>query len=635
MAKESENNTQKQTADANILNNLAEYTVNIDDLFLQGEVDDEATGAMRTAKIFSLSLNYSVGAFPFAEMTIGPWVASKQLDDMGNSIQTAEITERDLQARQTGPVTIIMRLSNGSAKDFLDIRLFSGYVASDTIEVVTSATKLAKRRTIKVVCETELLQTTALGSLRQWHENTGVEFEYVDLNVLAANVRDSIGSMANSEKIFVDNVSYYLALAFDHFLKQTGVQNTGDNADNGGSQTDNSNASGGAFESDSSSGGDSGGATETQRTFENSVEHCSGSLTLTVPPACGMLPPMLSKQIASLLGADTPASAFARMLRTFYLGWLPQTVAPMSGNMTTKMITRPICGWDSRVTFQIKDSDILSITTVSNFALSTTIDYYVVTLGPQTAPHYAVYSTTQAKSAKDAGKAEVSLLTYQQLTTELEKRSKNRIAYTVHPIQMPGWIELLQAKSEDSPGQSNATPPSTPENSGDTELEAAWKKWAGYVSMLSFLINSRDTSEVRISVPFMSWLRMLPHLGNVVNIENSELYGGLSSLVLRIDVEDDSILTHCSVAVSSVHTKEEHEVFATVNPMYNAFMNGGTETMCPGQYAAVQVADTINRWIGMAPEQQAEQYGSYKTYDMDDLQDDDFGDPDDAAMSVG
>jgi len=635
VAKESENNTQKKTADANILNNLAEYTVNIDDLFLQGEVDDEATGAMRTAKIFSLSLNYSVGAFPFAEMTIGPWVASKQLDDTGNSIQTAEITERDLQARQTGPVTVIMRLSNGSAKDFLDIRLFSGYVASDTIEVVASATKLAKRRTIKVVCETELLQTTALGSLRQWHENTGVEFEYVDLNVLAANVQDSVGSMANSEKIFVDNVSYYLALAFDHFLKQTGVQNTGDNADNGGSQTDSSSASGGDFESDSSSGGDGGGATETQRTFENSVEHCSGSLTLTVPPACGMLPPMLSKQIASLLGADTPASAFARMLRTFYLGWLPQTVAPMSGNMTTKMITRPICGWDSRVTFQIKDSDILSITTVSNFALSTTIDYYVVTLGPQTAPHYAVYSTTQAKSAKDAGKAEVSVLTYPQLTAELEKRSKNRIAYTVHPIQMPGWIELLQAKSEDSPGQPNSTPPSTPENSGDTELEAAWKKWAEYVAMLSFLINSRDTSEVRISVPFMSWLRMLPHLGNVVNIENSELYGGLSSLVLRIDVEDDSILTHCSVAVSSVHTKEEHEVFATVNPMYNAFMTGGTETMCPGQYAAVQVADTINRWIGMAPEQRAEQYGAYKTYDMDDLEDDDFGDPDDDAMSIG
>ena len=529
--------------------------------------------------IVEMQIEYTVGRFPTVVVVVDDGITINDAETIETNPEEGMPPDPDninndeydnvCNADGATLAHIKIGIRNDEGKDAA-FTLFSGYVVEKCPVVNSNPVSVRCVTKYKLVCGTEMLNTTPPGNLRYLSTYINPDLSHVEFSVLTNKAKFARQVAAT----FVQEPSKALALVLDNILNffQIGDQKR---------------VSG----------------------VVSSVRHAAGSMVgmtkndgaSVTGIAYNSLETTIATLAADALKRLSPSAAYASLLGQFYLGWLPQTVS--DGVNANKMIVRSVSGWepfDKNSTITLTARDIIGFASTTSYNHDATVDRYCVSIPYSStrgiprigSGRVAVYKAEDAKSAEKATAVVLSGADY------IKAERENTTFASLRVIGMPEWVWQYASIASYSNNNKNETAPGsgTPIPSANTPLvNKAVEDMAKYLAILSFLQNGRSATSTLINIPLIVWLRLLPFLGDMIKIALPDLtysnkadidrldtdvyFGGLNGLLMSITTNGKTISVNCSASLVQVHTVEEQKKYATGNPLYPNQSNGQNEAL--------------------------------------------------------
>lgn len=499
------------------------------------------------ADIISLQLNYNVDQLPIVRVIVSRGPKGVPTTD---NLSTTDTAKGSGGSRCT--VCVALTNKNGTQT----FNLFSGYIRAITPEMVATPQGVRYHTSYIIVAEPALLDMAVPGSYTYLHAGNNNTLARSPFNIIAAAFVRNAQEQTKAMQRFNTSPSECVATLIGSCLERLG---------------DNPQAV----------------------TLMDCITHANGKPVRQIESG-SIYGEKLFTAVTTGLQGSTPLQVFLQFCHMYFLNGVPETVA--DGDSPSKLIIRPVCGWDKDVTYTIKPEEILSVNGMTVYSPNNTTDCWGVcfsgSAGAVVPGFVAIYGP-----GYDKGKGEPVVFKEAELADKMPKiQNKDQRFTSVQIINLPAWlIELPQATAKVQADKGNKTgAKKNPVSSQTTEKQN--ELWAKRLAVLSFLQNGRATTGLSISVPFIVLCRLLSKLGDTICIEQPDpvdtlskntkknaYYGMLSGLALSIQMNGQQIAVSAQATMTHVHNAEEQKKFAAKNPFYDLDYES-REASQPGAY---------------------------------------------------
>ena len=519
----------------------------VDNLIELTALDLEISRDGKTASypVLSADLAYSVGSFPVVSVTVS---TAGAFSDEGSDRSSASDILRDDPEGALGELTISMAPAGEEPADYV---LFCGYVATVTPTFQSSVFSVSATLTGQLIAGTAAINGMPGGSL----------------------VYFNLGGGSNGTQ---------KPISYDALMKQLGLDMVKGETLSGelGNLFQQSPARCVAYLLDRLRGAVSG-STEGMK-ISDTLIFGEGPLKVKIPQPTPIPGQFLDQMSKALKGAPA-ASVFNAVLRQLYLTMVPETMG--TSGEPCKMVVQPTNAWDVESHFDLSISDILGLQEHTAYRLDQRVDFWCVNFPPSKDALYSKFAVYGPGVTDGHGKA--WCYTEAEWNAKLTEIGKDKLlkTYSAKMLFLPGWLSVLAKTSATKDANLSKNLPVRIPLLGDAKTnETSLIDVAERVAVTGYLQEGCAVVAAGMSIPFSTYLSLLPHLGkmgtfmvpdaytaqkkDITEIPTSIRYGLLSSLSMRITVERKELHVSCGVRFTHVHTEDIHKEFCAEHPLY-------------------------------------------------------------------